>query len=33
MTTKEYVKYIMDFNDIKSDKIIAGQKLIVPYFK
>ena len=33
MTTKEYVKYIMDFNDIKSDKIMVGQKLIGPYFK
>lgn len=28
-TTKDYVKKIMEFNNMKSDKIKSGQKIVV----
>lgn len=32
MSVAEYVEYIMKFNDMKNDKIISGQNIILPVF-
>ena len=33
INTKEYVKEIMEFNNMENDRIIQGQNIIVPVYK
>ncbi|MCJ7856176.1 LysM peptidoglycan-binding domain-containing protein [Lachnospiraceae bacterium NSJ-143] len=32
-STSQYVKEIMEFNNMKNDKIISGQNIIIPVHK